>query len=53
MSKVIFNYKGISTTIECKEQEKMEYIFDRFKSKIKTDNDDLVFLYNGDIINKK
>jgi len=53
MSKVIFNYKGISTTIECKDQEKMEDIFDRFKSRIKTDNDDLVFLYNGDIINKE
>ena len=53
MSKIIFNYKGISTNIECKDQEKMKDIFDRFKSKIKIDNDDLVFLYNENIINKE
>ena len=53
MSKIIFNYKGISTNIECKDQEKMKDIFDRFKSKIEIDNDELVFLYNGDIINKE
>ena len=53
MSKVIFNLKGISTIIECKNQEKMKDIIDRFKSKIEIDNDDLVFNYNGNIINKE
>ena len=50
MSQVEFNYKGMVTVIQCKENEKMNEIFNRLSSKIKVDINSLFFLYKGEIV---
>ena len=37
MSKVIFNYEGIDTTVLCEENEKMKEICKRYGNKIELD----------------
>ena len=51
MMKVIFNYKGNETIIQCKINEKMEEVLNKYKSKIEIDN--VYYLYNGNNINKE
>ena len=51
MLKVIFNYKGIETVIQCKIDERMEEVLNKYKSKINIDN--IYYLYNGNKINKE
>ena len=54
MAAVNFNYQGIITIIQCDENEKLEKIIQRFLIKIDyTKNTDLLYLYNGNIINKE
>ena len=50
-SKAIFEYNGHKTTIPCNENEKMNDITNRFKSKIGLQSDNLIFLSNGTNIN--
>ena len=50
MSEVNILYKGYQTTIQCESNEKLEEIFKKFKFKIKAENKDLVYLYNGEIM---
>ena len=52
MAKVIFNYKGIETEIQCNLNEKIEDIYKKYKTKIGKDISKLpYFIYNGNIIN--
>ena len=51
MLKVIFNYKGTETLIQCNIDEIFEEILKKFKSKIEIDN--VYYLYNGNKINKE
>jgi len=51
MLKVVFNYKGTETEIQCKIEEKMEEISKKYKSKIEINNE--YYLYNGNRINKE
>ena len=51
--KVIFNYKGKTTQITCKNTEIMSNICDRFASEIKESVNNINFKYNGNLINKK
>jgi hypothetical protein len=53
MTKVEFNYKGNITIIQCKEEEKMEEIFNKFASKIELDIKTIYFLYSGNKINSQ
>ena len=50
MSKAIFNYNGIETTIQCKNDQTMKDICQKFSTKIQINLDKLLFLYNGKII---
>ena len=49
MLKVIFNYKGIETVIQCQIDETMEEVIKRYKIKIEINNE--YYLYNGNKIN--
>ena len=51
MATVIFNFNGINTKIQCKKEDKMENILNKFKSKIEKNINTLFFLYNGNQIN--
>ena len=51
MAKVIFNYKGIETIIQCNINDKIKDIFKRYEAKIGKDISKLLFLYNGNKIN--
>jgi len=51
MLKVIFNYKGTETAIQCNIDEIFEEIIKRYKSKIEIDN--VYYLYNGNKVNKE
>ncbi len=50
---VIFNYKGIKTTVPCIKSEKIANIINRFSSKIQEDVTKLYFIYNGNLIDKE
>ena len=50
MEKVIFNYNGIETEIQCKINDKINNIIKRYVSKIGIDISKLFFIYNGNII---
>ena len=50
-SNVIFEYFAQKFTIQCKGNEKMKDIINRFKSKIGLKSNNLIFLYNGTNLN--
>ena len=50
MSKVIFNFNGMKTVIQCNTTSKMEDICKKFISKIGKDINTINFLYNGEKI---
>ena len=41
-----FNFDGVNTNIQCKENEKLKNIFKNFKLKVKAENK-ILFMYNG------
>ena len=51
MSKVIFDYKGKKTTIQCLKEDKMKDICLKLTSKIEININNIYLLYNGNIIN--
>ena len=55
MLKVIFNYKGTETLIQCRIDEIFEEIIKRYKSKIEIEIeiDNIYYLYNGNKIKKE
>ena len=55
MLKLIFNYKGLETVIQCNIYEEMEEVLKKYKSKmeIEIEIDNVYYLYNGDKINKE
>ena len=54
MVELNLNFEGINTTIQCDENVKLEEIIQKFLVKInKVGNNDLIYLYNGDRINKE
>ena len=52
MSSIIFLYQGDKIAIQYNPKEKMGLIMQRFCSKTKTKLEDLLFLYNGKILNE-
>ena len=50
MAKVIFNYKGIETIIQCNINDKIKDIYKRYETKIGIDISKLFFIYNGNQI---
>ena len=50
MLKVIFNYKGIETVMQCQINETIEEVIKRYKLKIEINNE--YYLYNGKILDK-
>ena len=51
MAEAIFKYNGMDTTIQCKKEEKMKEICEKFTRKIEADINKLIFIYGGGIIN--
>ena len=51
MAKLIFNYKGIQTEIQCNINDKIKDIYKRYEIKIGKDISKLYFIYNGNKIN--
>ena len=51
MAKVLFNYKGVETEIQCNINDKIKDIFKRYETKIGKDISKLFFIYNGNKIN--
>ena len=53
MNKVIFNYETQEIEIQCKSEDKMEKIFQALGQKINVNFKELIFYYNGAIINSE
>ena len=51
MAEAIFNYNGMDTRIQCKKEEKMKDICEKFGIKMQADINKLIFIYGGGIIN--
>ena len=51
MAKVIFNYKGIQTEIQCNLNEKIEDLYKKYGAKIGKNISKLYFKYKGNKIN--
>ena len=51
MSKVIYDYHSISTTIQCNRDEKLRCVNERLKGKININNE-IYYLYNGTKVNE-
>ena len=51
MSSTEFNYEGTTINIQCNPEEKMEEILQRFSTKVGKSIDNLLFIYNGGIVN--
>ena len=51
MAKVIFEYNGVKTTIQCLKEDKMKNICLKFSSKINSNINSLYYLYGGNQIN--
>lgn len=45
-----FNYKGISTIIQCNNNDKLKKICEKFCIKLKIDINNLIFIYSGNIL---
>ena len=52
MNKIIFNYENQEIEIQCKSDDQMKKIFQNFGQKIGANFKDLLFNYNGNIINE-
>ena len=50
MAEVKISYNGCETIIQCQSNEKLKEIFKKFKNKIKAENKEIVYLYNGELI---
>jgi len=53
MAEVIFNYNGIFTVVQCKEDDLIKDITKCFCQKIKKDKSGLIFLYDGNKLNEE
>jgi len=51
MAKVVFNYKGVETIIQCNINDKIKDIYKKYETKIGKDISTLYFIYNGNKIN--
>ena len=51
MAKVIFKYSGIETLIQCKIEDKLKDICERYVIKIQKDINKLIFIYGGITLN--
>ena len=51
MAKVEFNFRGITTTIPCSENDIMKDICKRFAIKVEIDINNVYFLYHGKKLN--
>ena len=50
MAKAEFQYKGIITTIQCQEDQKISEIFNNFENKSNINESQINYSYNGRII---
>ena len=53
MPKIIFNFNGRNTIIQCEYKEKMKIICKRFISKALINNSNIFFVYNGKMVNEE
>ena len=53
MMEVLFIYEGQNIIIQCNLDDIMKDIINKFKNKIKKEDNNLCYLYNGDIINEE
>ena len=51
MAEMIFSYNGINTLIQCKIEEKLKDICERFCTKIHININELIFIYDGGLLN--
>jgi len=51
MADAIFSFEGSKIVIQCKKEDKMEDICNKFVNKVGIDINSIYFLYNGDLIN--
>ena len=53
MIEAIFIYEGQQIIIQCNLEDKMKDIINKFKSKIKEEDNNLYYIYNGNKINEE
>ena len=47
-NQIEFHYNGVNVSVQCRANEELKYIFQKFKSKVKDEeNNKLIYLYNG------
>ena len=49
MSSIEFQYNGITTLIQCQEDQKMEEICNKFISKSKINENNIYYFYDGKV----
>ena len=49
MSEAEFIYNGVPTTIQCKADDKMKLICQKFKDKAKIDQNNIFYFYDGKV----
>ena len=52
-TKVIFSLDGVNLTIQCRREEKMKDLCERYSTKINKNMNSLLFLYEGNKVNFK
>lgn len=52
MNKIIFNYQNHEISIQCNLDDQMKIIIQHFEQKLEVNHKDLLFYYNGNIINE-
>ena len=53
MEKINFIYNSFTTVIQCKEDDKLSVICERYLNKILKKKEELIFIYNGETLNQK
>ena len=53
MEEIIFIFEGKQIKIQCYIEEKMKDIIIKFKNKIKAEDNNLCYIYNGDKVNEE
>ena len=52
MAQVEFHYKGITTTIECKVDQKIDDIFNKFISQSNINENNIIYYYDNQIVSQ-
>ena len=53
MTQIEFIYKSLKTPIQCKEEDKISNIIEKFLTKVQKNKDEIIFIYNGNKLDEE